>query len=75
MERYKNLGGNSGVSAYKIGDDWIRVEFSDRSLYLYNYQSAGRQNIETMKSLALSGRGLNSFINTNVKRKYSSKLR
>ena len=75
MERYKNLGGDSGVSAYEIGDDYIKVEFNDGSLYLYNYGSAGSHNIEHMKTLAVNGRGLNGFINTNVKKKYASKLR
>ena len=75
MERYRNLGGDSGVVAYEIGDDSIKVQFSDGSLYLYNYQSAGRHNIEQMKSLAIAGRGLNSFISTVVKKRYASKLR
>ena len=34
MERYQNLGGNSGVVAYEIGQDFIRVQFSDGSIYL-----------------------------------------
>jgi len=75
MERYKNLGGDSGVVAYEIADDSIKVEFSDGSLYLYNYQSAGSDNIEQMKGLAIAGKGLNSFINRNVRKKYASKLR
>ena len=75
MERYKNLGGDSGVVAYEIGDDSIKVGFSDESLYLYTYGSAGQHNIEKMKELAVAGRGLNSFINTNVRKKYASKLR
>ncbi|NVL89550.1 MAG: hypothetical protein HWN69_00950 [Desulfobacterales bacterium] len=75
MERYKNLGGNSGVSAYEIGDDSIKVEFSDNALYLYTYASAGSHNIEQMKNLALQGHGLNSFINTTVRKGYASKLR
>lgn len=75
MERYKNLGGDSGVSAYEIGDDNIKVEFNDNALYLYTYSSAGRQNIEQMKNLAKQGQGLNGFINSNVKFKYESKLR
>ena len=29
MERYKNSGGNSGVIAYEIADDSIKVKFSD----------------------------------------------
>ena len=28
MERYNNIGGDSGVSAYEIGDDYIIVKFS-----------------------------------------------
>ncbi|HJP18734.1 MAG TPA: hypothetical protein QF468_08790 [Nitrospinota bacterium] len=75
MERYKNLNGDSGVSAYEIGDDYIKVEFSDESLYLYNNGSTGSQNIEQMKILALNGSGLNSFINTRVRKNYASKLR
>ena len=75
MERYKNLGGDSGVVAYEIGGDSIKVEFSDGSLYLYNFGSAGHNNIEKMKELAIAGRGLNTFINTNVRKQYASKLR
>lgn len=75
MEKYKNIGHDSGVLAYEIGDDAIKIEFRDRALYLYNYGSAGRQNIEKMKELAIAGKGLNSFINKNVRKYYASKLR
>lgn len=75
MARYKNLGGGSGISSYVIGADSIEVTFNDCSVYLYNYASAGKGNIEKMKSLAESGSGLNRFINANVKKLYVSKLR
>ena len=75
MERYKNLGGDSGVVAYEIGDDSIKVQFHDGSLYLYNYRSAGSNNIEHMKELAIAGQGLNSFISRVVRKGYASKLR
>ncbi len=75
MERYKNIGHDSGLAAYEVGDDFIKVEFDDRSLYLYTYGSAGRPNIEEMKKVAVSGRGLNCFINKNVRKDYASKLR
>lgn len=75
MEHYKNLGGNSGVTAYEIGEDSIKVQFRDGALYLYDYQSAGRSNIEHMKELAMAGRGLNSFISRVVRKGYASKLR
>jgi hypothetical protein len=75
MQPYKNLGGDSGVSAYETGNDSITVEFKDRSAYLYTNESAGSENIEHMKNLAASGSGLNSFISTTVKKNYASKLR
>lgn len=75
MEIYKNLDGDSGVSRYEIGSDRITVEFSTGSVYLYTYSSAGSSNIEKMKTLARDGKGLNSFINTHVKKLYEKKLR
>jgi len=67
LEQYRNLNGNSGVLAYKIGADSIEVEFTDRAAYLYTHASAGAQNIEKMKNLANQGYGLNGFINTMKK--------
>lgn len=75
MERYKNLGGDSGVVAYEIDSDSITVQFGDGSMYLYNYQSSGRENVEQMKKLAVAGEGLNSFIMRNVRKAYAAKLR
>ena len=71
MERYKNLGGDSGVVGYEIGSDFIKVKFKSGKVYVYDYASAGRDNIEHMKSLAKVGTGLNAFINKNVKKLYS----
>lgn len=75
MERYRNLGGNSGVAAYGLGSDSVTVQFNDGATYLYNYVSAGRSNIETMKALAEAGQGLNSFIMKYVRKSYVAKLR
>lgn len=75
MEIYKDLDGDSGVAAYEIGPDFIRVQFSTGSVYLYTYGSAGVHNIEHMKQLAKSGEGLNSFITTNVRKAYARKER
>jgi len=74
MTNYLNLNGNSSVSMYEIGQDFIKVEFTDGSIYLYTYVSAGQYNIEEMKRLAKQGWGLNSFIIQNVKKGYASKL-
>ena len=75
MEHYKNLSGDSGVVAYEIGTESIKVQFIDGSIYLYNYQSAGKDNIERMKRLAIAGEGLSSFIGNVVKDGYALKLR
>ncbi len=75
MERYKNLGGDSGVATYEVGDDRIRVQFDDGAVYLYTYASAGLDNIEQMKQLAEHGQGLNGFINTCVRKRYELKER
>ncbi len=75
MESYRNLGGNSGVEAYEIGQDFIKVQFSDGSVYMYTNKSAGAPNIEQMKQLAINGQGLNSFISTTVRDNYAWKKR
>lgn len=75
MQQYANRGGNSGIQAYELGADYIRVRFSDGSVYLYTNASAGSQNIEIMKGLASSGQGLNSFIMKNVRKAYARKER
>lgn len=71
MERYRNSGGDSGVSAYEIGPDYIRVKFSGTSrTYTYSYNRAGATHVERMKALAKSGSGLNAYINKYVKNLY-----
>ena len=74
METYKNLGGDSDVLFFEMGNDYIKVEFSDGAIYLYTYASADSHNIEEMKELATDGEGLNSFINKYVRKKYASKI-
>lgn len=68
MKNYLNRGGNSNISAYEIGDDFITVYFKGSSKsYTYSYRSAGAGHIEEMKQLARNGSGLNSYIMLNVK--------
>jgi hypothetical protein len=75
MENYKNNNGDSGVSGYQIGSDYIWVEFSTGSIYEYDYSVTGSSHVETMKNLARSGSGLNGYINSYVKFKYSKKIK
>jgi len=71
MQKYANIDGDSGVSSFEIYESSIVVKFKGTSrTYKYSYQSAGRHHVEKMKSLALSGNGLNAYINNYVKFKY-----
>ena len=70
---YKALSGNAGVEAYSLGKDSIQVRFKDNSVYIYDYVSAGKINVEEMKRLAKSGKGLTTFINQHVKDRYATK--
>lgn len=71
MIRYKN--GDSGVQAYECGGEFIRIQFADGTIYLYTYESADSSNIEAMKRLAQSGKGLNTFINKYVRGNYAKR--
>ena len=75
MKRYKNLSGNSKVAAYEIGKDFVKVGFTANSAYLYSNQSAGPDNISQMKTLALAGKGLGTFIDANLKEGFARKTR
>jgi hypothetical protein len=67
MEKYKNLGGDSGVAGYELGTDFIIVFFKDgKSPYRWSYGKVGQYHTETMKKLAVSGQGLNSYIMIRV---------
>lgn len=75
MQRYSDIDRDSGVVAYENGSDFIRVQFSDGSIYLYSYRSAGSGKIEKMKSLADRGDGLNAYINHNARKLYERRER
>lgn len=71
MERYRNKGGDSGVYAFEIGENYIKVKFNGTTrTYTYSYRKAGARHVDNMKSLAILGSGLNSYINKYVKKLY-----
>lgn len=70
MQIYRNLGGNSNISAFSIGNDYIDVKFNGGSIYRYSYKSAGIDKVERMKKLAIEGCGLNSYIMRYAKKDY-----
>ena len=75
MERYENLGGDSGIAGYECGNDFIRVFFKDDSIYLFNSRRPGFYPVEKMIKLAQRGEGLNAFINTTIGKKFAKKER
>lgn len=75
MKAYRNINGDSGISAYDYGDDWINVQFKGGNTYEYQASKIGQAHINAMKTLADAGDGLNSYIRLNptVKNGWSSK--
>jgi hypothetical protein len=75
VEVYKNINGSSNVKGFELSDTCIIVWFKDGSKYRYSQLKAGIANVSQMKILAVSGCGLNSFINKNVKMQYDQKCK
>lgn len=59
---YSKSGKQSGVIAYELGTDYIRVRFRQGEEYTYSYNDAGKATVEQMKLLALNSEGLSTFI-------------
>lgn len=74
MTPYADTDRDSGVEAFRYTEESIVVKFKSGTspYYEYTYASAGSSNVEQMKVLAESGDGLNSFINREVRKRYSS---
>ncbi|MCC8394019.1 hypothetical protein LJ656_15590 [Paraburkholderia sp. MMS20-SJTR3] len=66
MERYRNLSGESGIDAYEIGADFIKVRFRTDVVYWYTETSAGAEHVEELKRLARRGRGLSTYISQHA---------
>lgn len=71
MQKYADIDRDSGVDSFEIYDASITVWFKGSNKpYTYSYQKAGKHHVENMKRLALSGDGLNEYINDHVKKLY-----
>ena len=55
----------SGVTAYEIGSDFIKIQFTNSKIYKYSNRSAGSTAVNTMKSLAIAQNGLSTYITQN----------
>lgn len=75
FHKYKNLGGKSKVARYELQKDAVNIKFTDGSAYRYTNQTADPKNISKMKTLALAGKGLGTFIDATVKDRFCRKIR
>lgn len=77
LKPYKNLSGKSNVKAYDIFEDAIEVVFGreggPESHYVYTYESAGKEEVEKMKKLAVLGDGLGTMLATKPHHKHARK--
>ncbi|RKS25617.1 hypothetical protein CLV94_0655 [Flavobacterium endophyticum] len=74
MVPYKNKSKKSGIAAYELSNDSIKIRFADGETYLYTNESTGKDAVEQMKRLAVAGRGLSAYISQNVKDRFADKL-
>ncbi len=75
FKRYQNLSGKSDVLRYQVEKDGVTIEFKNSTAYRYTNQTAGPENIGKMKTLAHAGKGLGTFIETNLKNRFLKKVR
>ena len=74
MQPYKDRSGTSGVVAYEIGAGSVTVQFSDGGKYLYDGSAPGAAHVAKMQRLAVTGDGLNTYINRYVREHYAAKI-
>ncbi len=75
MTKYLNKGGTSSVLGYSHTEDSITILFSDRKfIYTYNELKPGVVKVHRMIRYAQAGKGLNSYIKTEVKGNYYLKI-
>ena len=74
MEPY-NSKRKSNVKSYKIGTDYIIVEFMGgaETFYKYTYTSCSKAEIELLKKLARAGEGLNAELSRKGRPKHEKK--
>ena len=71
MQPYQNTTGKSNIDSYEIGEGYLKIGFSNGDVYTYTTDSAGQETLDQMIALAISGTGLNGFINKYAKDTYA----
>lgn len=62
MQPYKNLENGSSILQFKIGREYIIIQFKNKSTIEFTYERAGKDLVERLKQLAVKGRGLQRYI-------------
>ena len=65
MNRYSNSTGESAITHYEIGEDFIILKDNNKRLVEYSAESNTLDQIIHMKSLAQKGSGLTRYILKN----------
>lgn len=65
MEPYRSTSWKpSGAIGYELGEDYIIVAFRG-GVYKYTHGSCGQRHVQAMQRLALTSRGLSTYIAKN----------
>ena len=62
MNTYRNISGKSGIVGFNILQNGILVKFTSGTIYEYTFESAGKNTIDIIRNLAMTGIGLNGFL-------------
>lgn len=73
-QNYKNVGGKSPILKFELEKDAVNLRYASAA-FRYTNQSAGPANIAKMKTLALAGKGLDTFVQANLKDRFERKIR
>ena len=63
---YADIGGDSGISHYRLVDGAIDVRFKRGSVYRYRARDVMPGTIEAMRWLAAAGDDLNRYLNEHA---------
>ncbi len=72
MTPYKNVSGNSGVVAFELSAEFIKVRFRhEPKIYVYDNETPGLIHVRKMKKLAIAGQGLSTYISQHIRENFA----
>lgn len=71
MERYANKDKDSPITHFAVESDRIIIWYQEiPDPYIYPESKIGKRHLKELIKRAVSGRGLSTYINQNVKEKF-----